>query len=137
MPVHTIDDLRERIGHQGLRITGVRAVPLSYQPADGSCIHICGPVVLTRMDAGFVEVRTDQGRYRAWGQMLDVETGLIRFNGPYNNPSLDILALRPNISVRAGVQVTESLELNAALENITDEDYRIHGSGVNLSLIHI
>jgi hemoglobin/transferrin/lactoferrin receptor protein len=34
-------------------------------------------------------------------------------------------------SVRAGVQVTESLELNAALENITDEDYRIHGSGVN------
>ena len=61
MPVHTIDDLRERIGHQGLRITGVRAVPLSYQPADGSCIHTCGPVVLTRMDAGFVEVRTDQG----------------------------------------------------------------------------
>ena len=32
------------------------------------------------------EVRTDEGRYRAWGQMLDVETGLIRFNGPYNNP---------------------------------------------------
>jgi translocation and assembly module TamB len=54
------------------------------------------------------EVRTDEGRYRAWGQMLDVETGLIRFNGPYNNPALDILALRPNISVRAGVQVTGS-----------------------------
>ncbi len=54
------------------------------------------------------EVRTDQGRYRAWGQVLDVETGLIRFNGPYNNPSLDILALRPNISVRAGVQVSGS-----------------------------
>ena len=52
------------------------------------------------------EVRTDEGRYRAWGQMLNVETGLIRFNGPYNNPSLDILALRPNIRVRAGVQVT-------------------------------
>ena len=34
-------------------------------------------------------------------------------------------------SVRTGVQVTENLELNAALENITDEDYRIHGSGVN------
>ena len=56
------------------------------------------------------EVRTEQGRYRAWGQMLDVETGLIRFNGPYNNPSLDILALRPNISVRAGVQVTGSAQ---------------------------
>jgi translocation and assembly module TamB len=54
------------------------------------------------------EVRTDAGRYRAWGQVLDVETGLIRFNGPYNNPALDILALRPNISVRAGVQITGS-----------------------------
>ena len=54
------------------------------------------------------EVRTEAGRYRAWGQMLDVETGLIRFNGPYNDPALDILALRPNISVRAGVQVTGS-----------------------------
>jgi translocation and assembly module TamB len=56
------------------------------------------------------EVRTEEGRYRAWGQVLDVETGLIRFNGPYNNPSLDILALRPNISVRAGVQVTGSAQ---------------------------
>ena len=56
------------------------------------------------------EVRTQEGRYRAWGQMLDVETGLIRFNGPYNNPSLDILALRPNIAVRAGVQVTGSAQ---------------------------
>ncbi len=51
------------------------------------------------------EVRTEQGRYRAWGQSLDVESGIIRFNGPYNNPSLDILAIRPNIAVRAGVQV--------------------------------
>jgi len=54
----------------------------------------------------FGEVRTVAGRYRAWGQMLDIETGLVRFNGPYNNPSLDILALRPNIEVRAGVQVS-------------------------------
>ena len=34
-------------------------------------------------------------------------------------------------SIRAGMQVSENLELTAALENITDEDYRIHGSGVN------
>ena len=54
------------------------------------------------------EIRTEQGRYRAWGQSLNVENGLIRFNGPYNNPSLDILALRPNIAVKAGVQVMGS-----------------------------
>lgn len=52
------------------------------------------------------EIRTVAGRYRAWGQSLDVETGLIQFGGPYDNPSLDILALRPNIEVRAGVAVT-------------------------------
>ena len=56
------------------------------------------------------EVRTVQGRYRAWGQALDVETGIARFNGPYNNPSLDILAIRPNIAVRAGVKVTGSAQ---------------------------
>ena len=52
------------------------------------------------------EVRTDAGSYRAWGQALDVENGQILFTGPYDNPTLDILAIRPNISQRAGVQVT-------------------------------
>lgn len=56
------------------------------------------------------EVRTVAGRYRAWGQTLDVETGLLRFSGAYDNPTLDILALRPNIEVRAGVQVTGSAQ---------------------------
>ncbi|MBV8250473.1 MAG: translocation/assembly module TamB domain-containing protein, partial [Comamonas sp.] len=61
--------------------------------------HFGGPPRVTG------EIRTEHGRYRAWGQSLDVDTGLIRFNGPYDNPSLDILALRPNIPVKAGVQV--------------------------------
>lgn len=57
----------------------------------------------------FGEVRTVEGRYRAWGQALDVETGIARFNGPYGNPSLDLLAIRPKIDVRAGVRVTGTL----------------------------
>jgi len=52
------------------------------------------------------EVKTVQGQYRAYGQALDVENGLARFNGPLDNPALDILAIRPNITQRAGVQVT-------------------------------
>ena len=52
------------------------------------------------------EIRTDEGRYRAWGQALNVETGAVMFNGPYSNPSLNMLAIRPNIDVRAGVRVT-------------------------------
>ena len=54
------------------------------------------------------EIHTDQGRYRAWGQSLDIGQGTIRFNGPYNDPSLDIIALRPNIAVKAGVKVAGS-----------------------------
>lgn len=52
------------------------------------------------------EIRTDEGRFRAWGQALNVETGVVLFNGPYANPALNLLALRPNIDVRAGVRVT-------------------------------
>ena len=54
------------------------------------------------------EIHTEQGRYRAWGQSLDIEQGTIRFNGPLDNPSLDIIALRPNIPVQAGVKVAGS-----------------------------
>ncbi|HXC57890.1 MAG TPA: translocation/assembly module TamB domain-containing protein [Steroidobacteraceae bacterium] len=57
----------------------------------------------------FGEVRTTEGRYRAWGQALDVETGVVRFNGSYINPTLDLLAIRPKIDVRAGVRVTGTL----------------------------
>lgn len=56
------------------------------------------------------EVRTVQGQYRAYGQALDVESGLARFNGPVDNPQLDIFALRPNITHRAGVRVTGSAQ---------------------------
>ena len=56
------------------------------------------------------DIRTVQGRYRAYGQQLDIESGLARFSGAYDNPALDILAIRPNITVRAGVQITGSAQ---------------------------
>lgn len=34
-------------------------------------------------------------------------------------------------SLRAGVQLTADLHLRLAVENLTDEDYRVHGSGLN------
>jgi len=52
------------------------------------------------------EVRTEGGRYKAYGQQLEIEQGVLRFAGPYDNPALDILALRPNISQRVGVRVS-------------------------------
>ena len=35
------------------------------------------------------------------------------------------------LTLRGGVTVWEALQLTVALENVLDEDYRIHGSGVN------
>ncbi len=52
------------------------------------------------------EVRTVQGTYKAYGQQLDIQQGVMRFAGAYDNPSLDILAIRPNLSQRVGVQIT-------------------------------
>ncbi|HET6599036.1 MAG TPA: translocation/assembly module TamB domain-containing protein, partial [Burkholderiaceae bacterium] len=54
------------------------------------------------------EIRTVDGKFRAYGQRLDVAHGLIRFTGKPTNPSLDILALRAceRCEVKAGVEVT-------------------------------
>ena len=52
------------------------------------------------------EIRTIGGSYRAYSQQLQIETGVLRFTGPYDNPSLDVLAIRPNLSQRVGVQIT-------------------------------
>ena len=51
-------------------------------------------------------IRTVDGEYRAYGQWLTIEQGVLRFTGPYDNPSLDVLAIRPNLTQRVGVQIT-------------------------------
>lgn len=53
--------LAERIGREELTITEVRVTPVSYKPTDGSYIHECGPVVLTKRDEGVIEIFTDRG----------------------------------------------------------------------------
>ena len=51
-------------------------------------------------------ITTASGEYRAYGQRLAIERGLLRFNGALDNPALDILALRPNLTQKVGVQIT-------------------------------
>jgi translocation and assembly module TamB len=51
-------------------------------------------------------VRAEDGTYAAYGQKLAIERGLITFNGPAENPRLDIEATRPNLDVRVGVLVS-------------------------------
>jgi translocation and assembly module TamB len=53
-------------------------------------------------------VNTVRGTYRAYGQQLDVERGVLRFTGALDNPTLDVLAIRPNLAQagqRVGVQI--------------------------------
>lgn len=51
-------------------------------------------------------VRTVEGTYRAYGQKLVIDRGELAFNGPVENPRLDIEATRPNLDIRVGVAVT-------------------------------
>ncbi len=53
-------------------------------------------------------VRTEAGSYKAYGQNLSIERGVIRFSGDVATPQLDILAVRPDIDVRAGVLIQGS-----------------------------
>ena len=51
-------------------------------------------------------IRAVGGTYEAYGQRMNIERGELRFTGPPDNPALDILAVRPNMVQKVGVQVT-------------------------------
>ncbi|KQV79582.1 hypothetical protein ASD15_18960 [Massilia sp. Root351] len=58
-------------------------------------------------------IRVDNGTYKAYGQNLSIERGVLNFTGAYDNPGLNILAVRKRpegeqlseTNVEAGVQV--------------------------------
>jgi len=45
-------------------------------------------------------------KFEAYGQNLVVERGMVNFQGPIDDPALNILALRKGLAVEAGVEVT-------------------------------
>lgn len=51
-------------------------------------------------------VRAVDGTYQRYGQKLGIDRGVISFNGPINDPRLDIIATRPDLDVRVGVSIT-------------------------------
>jgi translocation and assembly module TamB len=51
-------------------------------------------------------MRAEEGTYTAYSQNLSISRGVINFNGPIDDPRLDIVAERPNMDVRAGVAIT-------------------------------
>jgi translocation and assembly module TamB len=103
-----------------------RALPLALdlQVALGRDFRFSGEGLDTRL-AGNVRVTTTpfgtlaakgtiravSGTYYVFGQRLDIDRGRVIFDGPADNPALDIVALRRNLSVEAGVEVTGTVRV--------------------------
>ena len=51
------------------------------------------------------------GTYMAYGQVLNITKGIINFSGPLDNPGLNIIAMRQNQSVEAGVEITGNAQI--------------------------
>ena len=84
------DDFRFRGGGADLRLRGsmnVKSEP--YAPL-----------------RGFGTIRVADGTYEAFGVKLAIERGIINFQGPIDNPNINLLAMRRNQDVPAGVEVT-------------------------------
>ena len=52
-----------------------------------------------------------RGTYTTFGQRLTIQRGRLFFDGPPDNPGLDVLALRKNPPVEAGVEVTGTVRV--------------------------
>jgi translocation and assembly module TamB len=64
-------------------------------------------------------IRAVRGTYYAFGQKLSIERARILFDGPVGNPALDIVALRKNLPVEAGVEIFGTVR--APLVRLTSE----------------
>jgi translocation and assembly module TamB len=51
------------------------------------------------------------GTYVAFGQKLTIDRGRAIFDGPADNPALDVVALRKNLPVEAGIEITGTVKV--------------------------
>jgi len=83
------------------------ALSVRAQGLDG---RLAGKVQLATSPAGelraYGQINMVQATFYAYGQALSVEPGVLIFDGPLDNPSLQVTAWRRNLPVEAGVQVT-------------------------------
>jgi translocation and assembly module TamB len=56
-------------------------------------------------------IRTVYGTYYAFGQKLTIDRGRVIFDGPLDDPALDVVALRKNLPVEAGVELTGTVKV--------------------------
>lgn len=51
-------------------------------------------------------LNTVAGTYEGYGQKLSIERGVVNFQGPLDNPGLNVVALRKGLEVEAGVSIS-------------------------------
>lgn len=71
-------------------------------------INVLKEVDRQALTTGFVAV--GQGKYKAYGQELNIERGRLIFQGPYDDPGLDIRAVRVMENVSAGLDIGGTLQ---------------------------
>jgi translocation and assembly module TamB len=96
--IRIASDLSVALGDK-LRVTG-RGVEAHL----GGELHIGGTLPDNPQVSGPVKIVN--GSYQAYGQNLRIERGDVRFNGPLDNPALDIVAKRPFLPVEVGLSIS-------------------------------
>ena len=105
---------------------GVRDLPLSLDfevtlgrdfrfTGEGLATRLAGRVRVTTTASGALNakgtIRAVAGTYDVFGQRLVIDRGQLLFDGPADNPALDVVALRKNIAVEAGVELTGTVKV--------------------------
>jgi translocation and assembly module TamB len=91
----------------GLRIDLGKEFTLRGRGLDAQLI---GAITLTGLTEyrphteGVIQVK--QGTYLAYGQTLNIERGIINFNGTVDNPGVNIRAMRNSKPINAGIEIT-------------------------------
>ena len=77
---------------------------------EGLDTRLAGRVKVVTTAAGRIDaagsIRAVTGTYYVFGQRLDIERGRLIFDGPVDNPAMDVVALRKNLAVEAGVELS-------------------------------
>jgi len=66
-------------------------------------------------------IRTQDGRFEAYGQQLEIERGILTFQGLPENPAIDARAVRRGLAVEAGVQISGTVQ-RPVVRLISDPD---------------
>lgn len=91
----------------GLRIDVGKDFKLHGRGLDAEltgAIKLTGLTVYRPYTEGVIQVK--KGSFSAYGQALVIERGILNFNGTFDNPALNIRAMRNSKPVNAGVEIT-------------------------------